>query len=294
MQPELVAQTLTRVEDSWLHQATPKCDDTSPDCMGDFQAFQSSCRTVTMSIVQGSSGDRNVVQEYMSRVCDEGALPQDWHRDRCQDLATSLLAAMKIDSADNRDMFDSTSVCAHLWTALQADAKDYIEKERAVRAAAEAQAEERSRREEEERAKHIEADSAVFANASVSGTASKQGQLADGQAESSAQALEDSARKTDVTAAPVQGTLDGPQGPASERNSSQLVDTHLVTAAPEVSVSAAPDANPVSSTSARDSLPTVLPTPVHNTTSGVADSLRLSSVVDMGNLTTNETNSTTA
>merc|ERR1740122_611124 len=93
-----------------------------------------------MSILQGSSGDRGTATEYLTDVCSESTLPQDWHHDRCQGFAKALTSAMSIDSAANREHFDSHSMCSELWTQLQGDAKAQIEKERIAREAAEAQA----------------------------------------------------------------------------------------------------------------------------------------------------------
>merc|ERR1719330_2202489 len=116
-----------------------ECDGSTTDCAEGFKAFEASCENLAVAIVQGSSGDRSVVSEYMSDVCAEDVL-QDWHRDRCQSLATAITSAMSIDTASNRDEFASKSVCGGLWAQLQTDAKAQVEKERAARAEAEAQA----------------------------------------------------------------------------------------------------------------------------------------------------------
>jgi len=139
MQPQLVAQTLHNVEDTWLQHATSftGCDGSTIDCTDGFKMFAKSCENLAMAIVEGSSGDRSVVAEYMSDVCGEEIL-QGWHRDRCQSLATAMTSAMSIDAASNRNHFESQSVCTPLWTQLLADSKAQAEQERAARAAAEA------------------------------------------------------------------------------------------------------------------------------------------------------------
>jgi len=163
MQPEVVAATLIKVDDTWFHHATAfiKCNDNCPEHA---EAFKTSCDKVVASIVQGSSGDRDVVKEYMVDVCQEGALQGKRH-DRCQALASALTSAMSIDPATNRDLFKSESVCATLWMAEQQDGKVYLDEEKKAREAAEAArialeekaAEERLRREKEERAQRAAA-----------------------------------------------------------------------------------------------------------------------------------------
>jgi len=119
---------------------------------------------VVSSIVQGSSGDRSVVKEYMVDVCQEPAL-HGKRQDRCQVLASALTSAMSIDPASNRDLFNSESVCATLWTTEQQDGKAFLDQEQKAREAAEAAriaieqkaTEERLQREKEERAQRAAA-----------------------------------------------------------------------------------------------------------------------------------------
>merc|ERR1719336_2139300 len=163
MQPEVVAETLGEVDDTWFHHATAfiKCND---DCSEHAKAFQTSCDKVVASIVQGSSGDRDVVKEYMVDVCQEPSL-NGQRQKRCQALASALTSAMSIDSASNRDLFNSESVCATLWMAEQQDGKAYLDQEQKAREAAEAAriaveekaAEKRLQREKEERAQRAAA-----------------------------------------------------------------------------------------------------------------------------------------
>jgi len=234
MQPELVAETLLKVEDKWLQQATvfAECDSSSGDCTLDTKSFQTSCETVAMSIVQGSSGDRSVVKEYMSDVCGEGALLQDWHRDRCQSFAAALASAMSIDSASNRDHFDSQSVCTGLWTEIQGNAKAQVEKDRADRAAAEKErearaaaeakaAEERARLEEEEHAKQAEAKRIAEEKITAQAT------VATNQAEKAAE--------NDVATAAAADNAAAAQNPSVESNASQ----QAIEVAPETPVAAA-------------------------------------------------------
>merc|ERR1719221_294701 len=97
----------------------------------------------------------------MSDVCSEEAQLQDWHLDGCWSLAGAVISAMSVDAARNREHFDPQAACARLWTQLQGDAKVQVEKERAVRKAAE----ERARLEEEAAEKERAAQAAAEAKA---------------------------------------------------------------------------------------------------------------------------------
>merc|ERR1719245_1763725 len=81
MRPELVANTLARVEDRWRSQAVlfTECNSTlggstALDCSHATSAFMKSCSTVVSAVVSGSSGDRDNVKEYLGVVCNEPEL----------------------------------------------------------------------------------------------------------------------------------------------------------------------------------------------------------------------------
>merc|ERR1719261_1343361 len=80
MQPEVVARTLSRVEDEWKAQAAvfAECNSTAGlpgativNCADAPSSFDKSCNTVVNAIIQGSGGDRDVAKEYMSDVCSQ-------------------------------------------------------------------------------------------------------------------------------------------------------------------------------------------------------------------------------
>merc|ERR1719473_271866 len=80
MQPEVVARTLSHVEEEWKAQAAvfAECNSTSGlegativNCNDAPASFGKSCGTVVSAIVQGSGGDRDVAKEYMVDVCSQ-------------------------------------------------------------------------------------------------------------------------------------------------------------------------------------------------------------------------------
>lgn len=167
LRPDLVARTLVDVVDEWKAQASVFADcnasDSTRNCDNVPKAFQKSCGTVTMSIVSGSSGDRDVVKEYMADVCDQKVLT-GWHRDRCLELKSDVEKAMVDNSYENREKFDTQRLCVGFWSKFEEGERKRAEKEAAERAeaekkaaeeraAAEKEAEEEAKRKAEQEAK---------------------------------------------------------------------------------------------------------------------------------------------
>lgn len=197
MQPEVAAQTLQKVEDNWLLQATNflRCSDAHGDCSEDAKAFESSCERVVASVVSGSSGDRSVVAEYMSDVCGEASL-QDWHRQDCQRFAASLTSAMSLDVAVNRDHVDLQSVCKSVWTNFRDDAKDTVEKEKKEREAAEQRAaEEKAQLEKEEAEQRAAAEKEAAERAAAEKDEAEKRAAAEQEAEQRAAAEREAAER---------------------------------------------------------------------------------------------------
>lgn len=148
MQPQIVAHTLLRVEDEWRSQAAAfaECNATltdssdATDCNGAPSSFQKSCSTVVSAVVQASSGDRQVVSEYMSDICGEAEL-SGWHQERCGELASAVHESMLDDNYENRENFNAGSLCAKFWSRFAAEEKTRVDQERAERAAEEKKAE---------------------------------------------------------------------------------------------------------------------------------------------------------
>jgi len=142
MQPEVVARTLSEVEDEWKSQAASfaECNTTeTSECGGAPEAFSKSCSTVVSAVVQASSGDRTSVKEYMNTVCGENEL-SGWHAERCTELASAVTDSMLDDNYENRENFNSGSLCTSFWSKFVVEEKARVEKERAEREAAEKKA----------------------------------------------------------------------------------------------------------------------------------------------------------
>jgi len=142
MQPEVVARTLSEVEDEWKSQAASfaECNTTeTSECGSAPEAFSKSCSTVVSAVVQASSGDRASVKEYMNTVCAENEL-SGWHAERCTELATAVTDTMLDDNYENRENFNSGSLCTNFWSKFVVEEKARVEKERAEREAAEKKA----------------------------------------------------------------------------------------------------------------------------------------------------------
>jgi len=142
MQPEVVARTLSEVEDEWKSQAASfaECNSTtSSECGNAPEAFSKSCTTVVSAVVQASSGDRSSVKEYMNTVCGESELG-GWHAERCTELASAVTESMLDDNYENRENFNSGSLCTSFWSKFVVEEKARVEKDRSEREAAEKQA----------------------------------------------------------------------------------------------------------------------------------------------------------
>merc|ERR1719261_1815830 len=77
MNPEAVAHTLAQVEDEWLQQAVAfaacnTSDASSTSCVeASMGEFVKSCKTVVSSIVEGASGDKGNIHDYLGDICAE-------------------------------------------------------------------------------------------------------------------------------------------------------------------------------------------------------------------------------
>jgi len=130
MQPAVVAKTLSHVEEEWKVRARTfmkcelsedkegvirDCDDTPSD-------FTKSCSTVVSSVVQGSSGNVAVMQEYMTKVCNQDIMT-GWHQTSCVALADSIGSKMSANQYDNRARFQTSAVCDDFWSNFLSEQK---------------------------------------------------------------------------------------------------------------------------------------------------------------------------
>jgi len=173
MQPEVVARTLSSVEEEWKAQASvfARCNGTSTEassslvnCADAPTSFDKSCGTVVAAIIQGSGGDRKVANEYMNDVCTQKSI-SGWHQQQCQALAAAVQNFMTADSYENREHFNTAKLCQSHWVKFTQEEKERMQKEAAEREAAEKNAEEQAALEEkahnEEVQKEMEAEQAA-------------------------------------------------------------------------------------------------------------------------------------
>uniref|UniRef100_A0A7S0FBU2 Uncharacterized protein n=1 Tax=Pyrodinium bahamense TaxID=73915 RepID=A0A7S0FBU2_9DINO len=141
MQPQVVAQTLVQVEDEWKAEArsVAECEAASalsgPACeSGMPKKFEQSCTIVANAVLQASSGDRGVVQEYLTEVCSEDHL-RGWRSELCQSFAEAVTSAMTADVYNNREELSTAGMCRKFWQGFAADEKASLQKEQAGKAA---------------------------------------------------------------------------------------------------------------------------------------------------------------
>merc|ERR1740117_1578608 len=114
MRPEVVANTLVKVEDEWRKEAA-QFTEGSKDAP---ESFAKSCSTVVSAVIQGSGGDRNVAKEYMNNVCGQKVLA-GWHKQRCASLASRITEhAMLADNYANRQNLLPSKVCTSFWSVF--------------------------------------------------------------------------------------------------------------------------------------------------------------------------------
>jgi len=155
MRPEMVANTLAKVEEEWRKEAAVFTEGSKSGASGAPDAFAHSCATVVSAVIQGSGGDRDVAKEYMNNVCGQKVL-SGWHKQRCASLASRITEhAMLADNYANRQNLLPSKVCTSFWSVFveaertrEADeAKEKAEHEKVVaeqeKKAAEAAAEEK-------------------------------------------------------------------------------------------------------------------------------------------------------
>lgn len=85
--------------------------------------MQESCAKVSNSILAGSDGDKDKVDEYMNNVCSQDKDGSEAAK-RCNKFGDALLAFMNADTEFNRDELDTAKFCAKYY-------KDVVEVEAA-------------------------------------------------------------------------------------------------------------------------------------------------------------------
>merc|ERR1719160_1932701 len=137
MQPGVVSKLLAKVESEWTTKAlsTLRGERNNATTLAE---VQQSCSKIASSIVQGSSGNKDNVVEYMSDVCASNAAQSVQERG-CKAFATALQRLMTDDESTNRNDLDFPGFCASYYTAtVVTDAQ--AEKQREEKEAAEEKA----------------------------------------------------------------------------------------------------------------------------------------------------------
>lgn len=152
MQPDVVAKTLSHVENEWKMQAreyiacqsnpVPTPESTEQGCDVSPVAFGKSCGTVVDAIVQGSSGNPKVMNEYMEDVCGQKVM-ESWHQTICNSLAKAIIEKITSSNYDNRVNFQAGKVCTEFWSTFFAEEKASYDKEQTAMKAEEDEAAER-------------------------------------------------------------------------------------------------------------------------------------------------------
>merc|ERR1719218_372526 len=100
-------------------------------------------------MVQGSSGEPSIVQEYMAAVCGKSPL-SGWRQKQCLSLAAHMSSAMSVDAYDNREDLNITGLCDKYWVDFTAEEKTIVAEREAEEQKKEAAAAEERKKEEEE------------------------------------------------------------------------------------------------------------------------------------------------
>lgn len=201
MHPRAVSQLLSKVERSWEDQALTALAGTKSDASA-LSEVQESCQKITKSIVDGASGSKDKVIDYMKDVCNED---EDQHDvSICGEFSKAVESFMSDDEFQNRQELNYEEFCTGFYESTvvaQAKATAAAEKakaEAAAKADAEKHQQERAQ-EAHENAAQLHADQTAAANkiyvAQVQ--ALKADSLAEGltRDDATAQRLIDAARK---------------------------------------------------------------------------------------------------
>lgn len=117
LQPQKVAKTLAKVEETWRTQVNDFVDcnaNSGAACDSFSDAFSHSCNVVVKAVLQASDGDRSVVTSYMADVCGQPELQAQTQHERCQ-----LFGASITEGGDGSGSpVDATRACQGFWTKM--------------------------------------------------------------------------------------------------------------------------------------------------------------------------------
>lgn len=163
MQPQAVAKTLSKVQDTWLAQAYAfaGCDSKSSACGQASDAFSGSCKKVGNAVFTAGNGNADDVREYMTAVCSNSP---GHKRDACYGVSAALLKQMSPVGYQNREAADKNvgKACSFLWKKYvdaqvtkkaQERKNEEAEEAKEAEAAAEEAKSEKAKAEKEKKAK---------------------------------------------------------------------------------------------------------------------------------------------
>jgi len=196
LQPDVAAKSLVAMEEEWQAEAGifAECEahgttEATKECVESSKHFKTSCNKVVDAMLQGSSGDRDSVKQYMDEVCNQDVM-QDWHKDRCVSLSGQVNNLMSADSFENRNALKTADFCSKMWKEIvsgekdraQKEAEDEAEKAKEDAKVAEEKAEEKKKQQAEE-----DAAAAAKAKADAEAKAQEQATAAKAAAEKKAE-----------------------------------------------------------------------------------------------------------
>lgn len=172
LQPDIAAKSLVAMEDEWQAEAGIYADceargetEGTKECVESAKHFKTSCNKVVDSILQGSSGDKDAVKQYLDEVCNQDVMA-DWHKDRCVSLSSQVNNLMSADSFENRNALKTADFCSKMWKGIissekeraQKEAEEQAEKAKEDAKLAEEKAEEQKKQQEAEAAAKAKAE----------------------------------------------------------------------------------------------------------------------------------------
>eukprot|EP00928_Gymnodinium_smaydae_P021171 TRINITY_DN1823_c0_g1_i1.p1 TRINITY_DN1823_c0_g1~~TRINITY_DN1823_c0_g1_i1.p1 ORF type:complete len:344 (-),score=120.94 TRINITY_DN1823_c0_g1_i1:49-1080(-) len=208
LQPEIAARTLVDVSDKWSEQAAlfVECNSSSSEntasdlveCNGAPRAFHQSCETVVRAVVDGSTGRRDVVQEYLDDICGQKLL-EGWRGDRCRSFGKAVFAAMTPNAYENRMSLNAAAPCTSVWAEFVQQATENKRKEEERRKEEEAKAAEEAKRAAEEAARKAEEEAKAKAEEEARAQAEAEAEAkAKAEAEAKAQAEAEAKAKAEA------------------------------------------------------------------------------------------------
>jgi len=265
MQPEVVARTLTNVEQEWKAQAAVfvECSgageggDGVVDCEDAPKSFARSCTTIVAAVVRGSGGDKDVVKEYMDDVCGQSSL-SGWTKNGCVDLAAATEKTMTADVYENLHDFDSSQPCFALWSRFLETEKARAAKEKTEREEAEKKAAAEAEKQAAEAAKKAKEEAEQAAKAEAERKKAEEAERKKKEAEEAASRVAEAAKRLAEKKAEAEAVAKAAQEKMEEANRVEKEHRDLLAKANQAKIPAPKAAN----TSAA---PLATPSPVQAT-----------------------------